>query len=166
MASFAISRNENPYFPDVIARLAFLHGMYHNGCLYSGLCAARSAFYNSITIKGYLNLSNHPLVLRCLKDIYDRHPPLSKYMDIWDLTVLLKYYEQKENNYCLEFKTLVKKVVMLFIILGTRRKQALFTLSVENFVFKENKVILLPSKTMKHIKANRPLEHSISSLSL
>ena len=38
--SFAISRNENPSSPDVTALLAFLLGMYRNGCLYSGLCAA------------------------------------------------------------------------------------------------------------------------------
>ena len=68
------------------------------------------------------------------------------------------YYEQKENNDCLEFKELVKKTAMLFIILGAHRKQALFTLSVDNIVFKENKVILLPNKTMKHTKANRCLE--------
>ena len=36
--------------------------------------------------------------------------------------------------------------------------RALFTLSVGYIVFKENKVILLPNKTMKHTKANRPLE--------
>ena len=47
---------------------------------------------------------------------------------------------------------------MLFIILVVRRTQALFTLSVDNIVFKENKVILLPNKTMKHTKANRPLK--------
>ena len=50
---------------------------------------------------------------------------------------------------------------MLFIILVVRRTQALFTLSVDNIVFKENKVILLPNKTMKHTKANRPLESLI-----
>ena len=49
-------------------------------------------------------------------------------------------------------------LLMLFIILGARRKQALFTLSVDNIVFKENKVILLPNKTMKNTKANRPSE--------
>ena len=58
----------------------------------------------------------------------------------------------------MKFKELVKKTVMLFIILGARRKQALFILRVDNIVFKENKVILLPNKTMKHTKANRPLE--------
>ena len=67
--SFAISRNENPYSPEVTAVLAFLHGMYRYGCLYSGLCAARSALSSSITIKGYLKLSDHPLISRYLKDI-------------------------------------------------------------------------------------------------
>ena len=47
---------------------------------------------------------------------------------------------------------------MLFIILGARRKQALFTLSTDNIIFKENKVILLSNKTMKHTKPNTALE--------
>ena len=132
--------------------------MYCNGCLYSGLCAARSALSSSITIKGYLKLSDHPFISRYLKGIYNKHPPLSRYVGIWDLTLLLKYFEQKENNNCLEFKELLKKTVMLFIILGARRKQVLFTLSVDNIVFKENNVILLPNKIMKYTKANRPLE--------
>ena len=156
--SFAISRNETPYSPDVTAVLAFLHGMYRNGCLYRGLCAARCALSSSITIKCYLKLSDQPLVSRHLNGIYNRHPPLPKYVDIWNLTLLLKYYEQKENNDCLKFKELVKKTLILFIILGARRKQVLFKLSVDNIVFKENKVILLPNKTLKHTKANRPLE--------
>ena len=70
----------------------------------------------------------------------------------------MKFYEQKENNNCLEFKYLVKKTIMLFIILGARRKQVLFILSVDNIVFKENMDILLLNKTMKHTKANRLLE--------
>ena len=131
--------------------------MYRNGCSYSGLCAARNALSSSIIIKGYLKLSDHPLVSRYLKDIYNRHPPLPNYVDIWDLTLFLKYYEQKQNNNCLEFKDLVKKTMMLFIILGARRKQVLFILGVDNIVFKENKDILLPNKTVKHAKANRLL---------
>ena len=47
---------------------------------------------------------------------------------------------------------------MLFIILGARRKQALFTLSNDNIIFKENKVILLVNKTTKYTKPNAPLE--------
>ena len=63
-----------------------------------------------------------------------------------------------DSNDNLQFKALVKKTIMLFIILGARRKQDLFPLSTDSISFKENKVILLPNKTMKHTKSNTPLE--------
>ena len=91
--------------------------MYRNVCLYSGICAARSAFPSPIAIKRYSKLSDHSLVLRYLKGIDNRHPLRPKYVDIWDLTLLLRYYEQKENNDCLEFKELVKKTVMCSLFL-------------------------------------------------
>ena len=84
--------------------------MYRNGYLYSGLCVARIALSSSITTKGYLKRSDHPLISRYLKGIYNTHPPLPKYVDTWDLTLLLKYYEHKENNDCLEFKEFVKRL--------------------------------------------------------
>ena len=47
---------------------------------------------------------------------------------------------------------------MLFLILGVRRKQALFTIHIDNIIFADNKVILLPNKTLKHTNPNKPLE--------
>ena len=43
-------------------------------------------------------------------------------------------------------------------ITDARRKQTLFTMGVENILFKENKVILLPNKAIKHSNLNRPLD--------
>ena len=54
--------------------------------------------------------------------------------------------DSKDN---LQFKALVKKKVMLFIKLEAHRKQAVFTSSIYNIIFKENTTILLPIKTMK-----------------
>ena len=71
---------------------------------------------------------------------------------------MLRYYDNMNSNDNFQFKALVKKTVMLFIILGARRKQALFTLSTDNIIFKENEVILLPNMTMKHTKPNTRLE--------
>ena len=47
---------------------------------------------------------------------------------------------------------------MLFFILGFRRKQALFTINTDKINFADNKVIILPNKTLKHTNASRPLE--------
>ena len=46
---------------------------------------------------------------------------------------------------------------MLFLILGACNKQAFFTINIDNIIFADNKVILLP-KMLKHTSPNRPLE--------
>ena len=47
---------------------------------------------------------------------------------------------------------------MLFMVLGARRKQALFTVIVDNIVTEENKMIFLQNKTSKHTNTLKPLE--------
>ena len=66
----------------------------------------------------------------------------------------------------LEFKDIVKELVMLFLILGARRKQALFTINIENIIFADNKVILLPNKTLKYSNPNRPLEPHLHTITM
>ena len=46
-----------------------MHGMYINGCLYSGHCTARSSLSSIVTIKGYKKLLEHPFISRYLKGI-------------------------------------------------------------------------------------------------
>ena len=63
--------------------------------------------------------------------------------------LLLKYYNSIDNNRNLQFRDLVKKIVVLFTTLSTRRKQVLFTINVDDIVVQENKIVLLPNKTLK-----------------
>ena len=44
------------------------------------------------------------------------------------------------------------------MILGARRKQALFTITVDNIIIEENKIVFLPNKILKHSNIHRPLE--------
>ena len=150
--------NENPYITNTDSVLKFLHGMYQDGCLYSGLCAARSALANVLSTKGFAKLSDHLLLVRYLKGIFSIHPPLPKCMHIWDINLVLTCYNSKDNNKELDFKYLLKKIVMLFLIIAARRKHALSTIYVDDIVFKDDKIILLPNKTLKHSKLTRPLQ--------
>ena len=132
--------------------------MYTKGCLYSGLCGARNALSSVVCIKGFSKLSDHPMISRYLKRIFNRQPPLPKYTQIWDINQVLNYYTNLPDNKELEFKDIVKRLVMLFLILDVCRKQALFTINIENIIFADSKVIILPNKTLKHANPNRPLE--------
>ena len=51
---------------------------------------------------------------------------------------------------------------MLYMIIGARRKHAQFSLIyVDNFVFEDDTVILLPNKTLKHSKPKMKLQSLI-----
>ena len=133
---YALLQNENPYITSTESVRKFLHGMYNDGCLCSNLCAARSALASVVTNKGFANLSDHPLRVRHLNGIFNRYPPLPRYMFIWDTNLVLTYYNKIGHNKELEFKYLLKKIVMLLMILGARRKHALSTIYVYNIVSK------------------------------
>ena len=121
--------------------------MYINGCLCSGLCAAPNALSSTVTIKGCTRLSEHPFISCDLKIIYNRHQPLPKYTSIWDISLALDYYNSIEMSSKLQLKDLVKKTVLSLMIPLACRKQALFTITIDNKVTEKNKIVFLPNKT-------------------
>ena len=72
------------------------------------------------------------MISRYLKGIFNGHPPLPKYTQIWDINQVLDYYTNLPDNEELGFKYIVKKLVML--ILGARRKQAFLPLILETLL--------------------------------
>ena len=80
--------NENPHIINIQNVLKFLHGIYRDGCLYSGSFAARSALASVVTIRGFVKLSDHPLPVRYLKGIFNRHSPLPLYMHVWNINLV------------------------------------------------------------------------------
>ena len=138
--------------------LSFMQCMYINGCLCSGLCTAHNALSNIVTIKACTRLSEHPFISCNFKIIYNRHQPLPKYTSIWDISLALDYYNSIEMHSKLQLKDLVKKTVMSLMIPLACRKQALFTITVDNIVTEQNKIVFLPNKTFQHGNTHRPLE--------
>ena len=46
----------------------------------------------------FQKLSDHSLVLSYLKGINNRHQTLPKYINIWNISILLDYYDQCHLN--------------------------------------------------------------------
>ena len=72
---------------------------------------------------------------------------MPKYTSIWDISLALDYYNSIEMNSKLQLKDLVKKTVLSLMIPLACRKQALFTIIVDNIVTEKNKIVFLPNKT-------------------
>ena len=68
---FCIRGSKNCYTPSVNSALYYL---YKNGCYYSGLSSTRSALSTIVHIEGYSKLSDHLLISKFMKDVYNQHP--------------------------------------------------------------------------------------------
>lgn len=126
--------------------------------MYSGLAAARSALSSVVCLPGYKSIAEHPMISRFLKGVYNKHPPLPKYSRIWDINVVLKYYDSLPPNELLDLKQLTHKVAVLLMILGAKRKQTLLTINIDNITFSGNQLIILPNSVQKHNKPGRHIE--------
>lgn len=56
------------------------------------------------------------------------------------------------------FKNQFRKLVILLEVFDANRKEALFTIIVDNVTFTNNNVILLLNKTMHHSNPHSPLK--------
>ena len=154
---FCIRGSENCYTPSVNSVLKFLYYLYQNGCYYSGLSSARSALSTIVHIEGYSKLSDHPLISKFMKGIYNQHPTLPRYVNIWDINILLAYFESLPANSELTLKCLTEKLTVLLLILSEQRKQTLLAIDIDNVKIYEDKLIIFPNSSLKHTKPSRPL---------
>ena len=95
---FWVLGSEKCYTPPVNSVLKFSYYLYKKGCYYSGLSSARSALFTIVHIEGYSKLCDQHIISKFMKGIYNQHPTLPRYVNIWDLNILLAYSESLPAN--------------------------------------------------------------------
>ena len=98
------------------------------------------------------------MIARFLKGIFNRHPPLPKYVDIWDINKVLDFYKTLPDNKQLSLKEITQKLAMLLLILGARRKQTLLSILIDNVKITDNDMTLIPHEVQKHNKPGKPIK--------
>ena len=124
--------------------------LYRQGSKSSAICVARSALACVVVIQDYRNLSDHPLVSRFVKGIFNKHPPLPKYVKPLDINMVLELFDHMGDNSKLSFKDLTRKLVVLLLILGARRRQPIVAIQVNCVLIEHDKCVLLPTVPLKH----------------
>ena len=94
--------------------LKFFAEFYEKGCQYSSVTPARIALASSVTIKG----------------VHHFRPQKPKYYSIWDADVLLRYWEQIEDNSQLNLQEISKMVTALLELLHGLRKSITVTFDI------------------------------------
>ena len=115
----------------------------------TALTLAQSALAFVVTLRGYTILSDRPLIKIFTKGVYHLRPPKPKYSSIWDSDILLKYWEQIEDNSQLNLLEFSKKVTTLLVLLHGLRIST---------------CISYPSELLKHDRQGRPRENYLQKI--
>ena len=120
--------------------------MYERGLAYDTIAAAKSVLSSIIHLPGVVSISDHPLVQRLLKGVFNTRPPTSKNPYIWDMSKLLDYLRTLQNDRN-DFATMSKKLVTLFTFLSGQRVSTLHK-------FKWSMMQVLPDRIIFHLPGN------------
>ena len=98
------------------------------------------------------------MITRFLKGIYNRHPPLPKYVGIWDLNIVLDLCKALTDNGKLKLTDIIQNLTMLLILLGVRRKQTLCSILIENIKITDTDLVLIPHVVQKYTRPGKSLK--------
>ena len=109
---------------EVVIGVEFLVSLYKAGLGYSAVNTACSAISSILIIGNTEKFGDHPLVIHCMKGIFELQPSLPKY-EIWDVHVVLDYLKTLDASSALSRKELTLKFTMLLCRTTGQRGQTI-----------------------------------------
>ena len=138
--------------------------MFEMGLGYSSICSARSALNCIVCLPGYSDITEHPLLKRFIKGVFNMRPPKPRYSHTWDINVVLNYINNMGPNYALSLKQISLKLVTLLTLLAVQRVETIPAFTVDNMILTQNDCTFLPSKLLKHSRpsyVNKPVTYRV-----
>ena len=90
--------------------------------------------------------------------VFNLRPPKSKLSFVWDVDILLRYFEQQGDNNSLSDKLMTQKILILLLLLGARSISTVKLFSVSNMVLNDLSVTFIPTEVLKHSRKGKPLD--------
>lgn len=121
--------------------LEFLLSLHRKNLSYSALNTARSAL-STFILSDDKGIGNSMLVNRFMRGIFLRKPPSARYVEVWDVNVVLSYLKTLYPLCDLSLENLTLKLTMLICLVSAQRAQTLSFLKLscmreckDSFVF-------------------------------
>ena len=120
--------------PTTIAR--FLKKMFDDGASYSSVNLARSAISKNHDGFNGVPAGCHRLVSTAVKAVFRQRPPLPRYVNTFDISIVFNYLKQLPSNQELGLKLLTHKTLFLLIVSSLSRVSSVARLGPSLLVFK------------------------------
>ena len=151
---FCEQREINCVTPNVSVVIEFLTELFDQGFGYSAINTARSALSQFIVYKGHCTIGSHPFVIKFVKAVFNLRPPVPRYSDIWDVSILLKFLRSLSTLHHLSLKKLTLKVVSLVALHVAARAQTLTCLDLNKMTKSKSKFVFRVGAS--DLKQSRP----------
>ena len=150
-------KNIDVFQPGVTNGIEFLVSLYKSGLGYSAINTARSALSSILILEDGVKFGEHPLVVRCLKGIFELKPALPKYSEIWDVNIVLGYLRAAAPLSSLSLKQLTLHLTMLLCLTTGQRGQTIHKFDVNYIQEMDDRYRITICEKLKQSKPGRHL---------
>lgn len=145
---YCCERELDSLHPSVADVIQFLTTLFEKDLSYSSLNTARSALSTIITVDG-MSIGSHPLVVRFLKGVFNLRPPVPRYKEVWDVSIVLRFLKTLSPVASLSLKNLTLKLVMLLSLVTAQRGQTLHLLDINLMSIYDSSIVFTFNKPLK-----------------
>lgn len=132
--------------------LEFLTKLFADGVSYSVVNTARSAISAVVKTENGKSVGAHPLVIRFMKGVFELRTPVPKYIETWDVNILLDYFKQKRSNTELSLKELTLKLCALLLLTTAQRIQTIHMIKLSWLKFNDQGCVIVIQEKLKHTR--------------
>ena len=101
-------------------------------------------------------VGSHPFISRLIKGIFNLRPPYPRYVQMWDVSVVLHYLKFLSPAPLLSMKNLTLKLVMLMALVSPSRANLLHKVDLRFRVFKRDGVLFTLPSVRKSSRVTSP----------
>ncbi|KZS20625.1 Uncharacterized protein APZ42_012631 [Daphnia magna] len=153
---WCMERGKDPLSTDLGNILEFLSSLRVAGKAYSTINVHRSMLSMTLdSIEGG-PIREHPLVIRLMKECYNKKNPQPKYPVMWSPDKILFYLSSLGSNNSLPLPVLTGKVVTLVALASFMRVAEIAAMDLKSLVFSED-AVLFSLSTLRKTQRSGPL---------
>ena len=103
-------------------------------------------------------MNKHPLINKYMTGIFNLRSLKPKLIFVWDVDILLRYFEQQGDNCFLLDTILTQKLINLLLLLEAHRLSKIQLFSTNNMVLNHLSVTFIPKEVLKHSRKGKSLD--------
>ena len=134
--SWCSQRSCDPFSCSLNIILDYLVDLFYKGLEYRTINSHRSAISMTHLPVDGICVGSHLFTLRLMKGIFNLRPPCPRYVQTWDVSVVLHYLKFLSPAPLLSMKNLTSKLVMLMALVSLSRANLLHKLDLRFRVLK------------------------------